>query len=187
MTASVAAGSAVVVPHAVTRNVNHWPSAGVAPLPAGFVPVVSVGNAVVAAVHEDGVRQVWVNADLREWEKTPDFVVFFANALDWMAGKDQSYTSVAPAALGAGFDVVKGGNGPATPGEWPGVYRSPMGRLIAVNAGDFPKLSAVSAQSTMAGNFEVLQQKTSMAGPVVLAALVCLLASACIISSSKRP
>jgi hypothetical protein len=141
---SGASGGGTVVPHAVTVGVRQWDAGNAAGVPAGFKPVVSLGSVTVVAVRDDSVRQVWLNADLRAWEKSPDFVVFFAGALDWIAGKEQSFQAIAPAVLGDDWHAIAGSATPA--GQWPGIYQSTAGNRVAVNAGPFPNLDFTEKQ-----------------------------------------
>jgi hypothetical protein len=154
--------SSVVLPHEVTRNVRSWPAVGAAKMPEGFAPIVSSASDVTVAVRDGSARQVWINADLREWEKTPDFVVFFANALEWVGGNEQQYTSVLPS-LGR---------------ESPGLYTLADGKQTAVNAGEFPTPSSVTNHTSASDQFESGGQGISLSAPTIFAALVCLLIAA---------
>jgi hypothetical protein len=91
------AGTAVVIPNALTRNVVSWPAIGeAAAVPDGFVPVVSTQQGTIMAMRESPSRQVWINAGLSDWEKTVDFVIFFGNVFDWISGGDEQYQPIAP-------------------------------------------------------------------------------------------
>jgi hypothetical protein len=133
-------GELVAVPNAVTRNVASWPDAGgTAAPPDGFVPVVSDQQHAIVAVRESPSRQVWINADLFEWEKTADFVIFFGNVFDWISAGDARYRSIPPVELGDRWIRTDKESAPAgcRPGEWPGIYRSDTAEMIAVNAGQY--------------------------------------------------
>jgi hypothetical protein len=131
-----------VVAHAVTQHVRSWPSAGTGALPSGFAPLVSDGARVILGVRESAHRQVWINGNLKAWEKSADFVIFFVNALDWIAAEDAEFRSVLPATLGADWHEQRGTLLPSgeRPGQWPGIYQSDTGELLAVNAGPFPRI-----------------------------------------------
>ena len=135
----------LVRPHAITRNVNAWPfSESSSSAPAGFVPLVSAGKNDLVAVRDEPARQVWVSGDFRQWEKQIAFVVFFANALEWIVQQKQQYAAVEPAMLGSGWQSIQPVKVPwkIEPGEWPGVYRSEQGKKVAVNAGQLPSVKA---------------------------------------------
>ncbi len=165
--------SVVVAPHAATKGVKRWIAGNSTRPPEGFLPVVTVGNHAVVAVRDDSVRQVWLNTDLHEWEKTADFVVFFANALDWIAAGDEGYTSVAPAFLGDDWHTVAGLKTPPgdRPGEWPGIYESPTGGRVAVNAGSFPNLAGVEKPAGAIGMRSAPTAGVSLTGDLAIAAL----------------
>ncbi len=138
-TAEGLAGSPTVVADDLTRNVSSWPAAGSATMPAGFSPIVSTPRGVVVAMRDQPRRAVWVNAQILDWEKTPDFVVFFANAFDWLAGDELRFEAIPPAELGGDWRAVETANRSVDSGEWPGLYRSTStGKLVAVNAGEYP-------------------------------------------------
>jgi hypothetical protein len=147
----VADGAAVEVrPHPVTRDMR-WSlgrSVRLAAPPAGdWTVVVAVGGRAAVAVRESPARQVWVGIESEEWPRTPDYVVFWANVFDWLAGGQTRYVCHAPGRLEGGWKPVElaGGAQPAggEAGLWPGLYRREEdGALRAVNAGDvrFPEV-----------------------------------------------
>ncbi len=92
-------GAITTTPHLLTAHVQSWPNASTSPTPDGFVPIVSRGGKAILAVRNEPVRQVWLNGNVDAWSSTSDFVVFFADAFDWLGAKHQ------PADAGQDADV----------------------------------------------------------------------------------
>jgi hypothetical protein len=182
----IAATPAVVADES-TRGVQRWPAVGSATIPAGFSPIVSVASGIIVAVREQPRRAVWINAQLWDWEKTDDFVIFFATALDWLAGDQPAFAASAPAELGAGWKPA-GGTGLLTqPGEWPGMYRSESSQdLIAVNAGSYPAVDQ-AADSPSLGALGDGFGFHPVAQWFALAALLCCVAAMGLYARSARP
>jgi hypothetical protein len=169
----------VVVPHPLTRSVRHWPPAHAAVLPVGFTALVSVDGQAIVAVREGPHRQVWLNSEMGAWEKTSDFVVFFANALDWIGGRQQAYTSLPPAMLGDDWKRISDGYFPVGdgPGEWPGIYHSESGRSVAINAGRFPDI-VPARDSTETAEREFGKTVVPLPGILIDLALACMVVAA---------
>lgn len=90
-TGSPGESPAVVVPHALVTHILQWPRAAnpAATPPAGTTPLVRRGQSVLlAATDAPNRRQVWANLDLAAWNQSPDWVIFFANACDWLGEAD---------------------------------------------------------------------------------------------------
>ena len=132
-------GTATVAEHPVTADVRRWTGGG-GPAPRLFTPVVTVAGRVVVAVRDGPPRQVWADLDVVDGPRSADWVVFFANALRWVSGDGQRYTSADPVALTSDWQRVADGGPPMPtgvgPGLWPGLYRrSEDGAVLAVHAG----------------------------------------------------
>jgi hypothetical protein len=172
-----ASATPVAIPHSVTRNVINWPEAGGAVTPPdGFEPVVSRQNRIIVAVRVSPRRQVWLNASLSDWEKTPDFVIFFGNVFDWISSSDQDYRSTAPTELGDRWTTTDGGSilPGSNPGEWPGIYRSTTGETAAVNPGEYPMIAVPNSHVDPAFT-SANADGTRLQTPAIFASLVCLL------------
>jgi hypothetical protein len=125
--------------HPILTGVDFSPlqkSAAVATRPPGegWTWVARIGAHTIIAVREGEVRQVWVGFESREFARTPAFVVFWTNLLDWIgnAGEggfaaswvDQQLPSakrLAPQKLPDDVDAA----------FWPGVFETPAGKLAA--------------------------------------------------------
>jgi hypothetical protein len=167
-----AVGSATALPHTVTRNVKTWPTRGKSGnAPSGFKPVVTLGEDPIVAVRESPAHQLWIRADLSGWEKTPDFVIFFANALDWIADADQQYTSTSPTLLGTDWKSANG-VGRVPTGAWPGLFHSESGTWLAVNAGKYPSVSTVKTTPADIHPAGILRQHKSLQSAVIACALL---------------
>ena len=76
-----------VTPHSITADID-WTTAvagatlAAAP-PPGWTPVVSIAGRPVVAVHDQPARQVWIGFDSPAFPRSPAFVVFWTNVLDW--------------------------------------------------------------------------------------------------------
>jgi hypothetical protein len=185
-TGAVAASSSstpMVAASPITTDVQSWPgSAGqTMAVPADFVPVVWIDGSAVVAVRDQPSRQILVRGDFKTWEKTPDFVVFFANAFGWLAGNQSQYAAISPAALGQGWSSTDASH---APGTWPGVYRSDTGSITAVNAGTYPSEplandNATDNKTTTRTNpLPTTTSDTSLTAAVICVALGCLLLAA---------
>jgi len=83
------AGAVTVAAHPVSAGVD-WddakPQAAGMPPGQGWRAVVSVGDRPAVAVRESPHRQVWIGMDAPDFARTPDFVIFWTNIFDWLAG-----------------------------------------------------------------------------------------------------
>jgi hypothetical protein len=140
---SAAAGAVHIVDHPVIANVV-WAEVlrearvGDAP-PAGFAPVVAIGNRAVVAVREDP-RQVWVAVDAPTFAQRADYVIFWTNVFDWLGQGGDAFVARPVGLLGGGWRRLTDGPTGAEPGLWPGLYERGDGTLRAVNASP-PKMS----------------------------------------------
>jgi hypothetical protein len=126
------------VDHPITREVRDWPDdATLAPPPGeGWQPIVTANGRPCVAVRQWPARQVWIGFDSATFARRPDFVVFWTNVFDWLAGEDE-YTSEPVRPLSSEWqrdDAVCGPRLTADPTT--GVFRSPAGGLVALNALD---------------------------------------------------
>ncbi len=69
----------------------------IAPAPTEWTPIVWLDDTPVVATAPGTARQVWVGLRSVAWSKTPDFVIFWANALAW-AGQGQETVAAIPRA-----------------------------------------------------------------------------------------
>ena len=86
---AISATAAVLVrDHPVTRGVRFPANPSATDPPAGWRAVVTVGGRTMVAVRDGPPRGVWVGVDFAGsgWDAMADFVVFFANAFDWVGG-----------------------------------------------------------------------------------------------------
>jgi hypothetical protein len=131
---------------------------------ASWRAVASVTGQVLAAVREQPARQVWVGFRSAAWAGTPDFVLFWSKAFDWVGGGQDAYLSTT-----VGNEEL-----------WPGVYRR-AGHRIAVNA-PAVRLEAVTPedwQNKLAGlAAEAPIGPADLSGWALVGAIACLLAAA---------
>jgi hypothetical protein len=90
--ATVNAGAAQVVDHPVTAKVD-FARASVAPIASatspnggGWTPLVTLDGRAIVAARESPARQVWIGFAARDFARTPGFVVFCTNAIEWVSG-----------------------------------------------------------------------------------------------------
>jgi hypothetical protein len=140
-------GDVQVRPHAVTRQ-TRWsldePVRLAEPPGPDWTVLVAVQGRVAVAVRDNAVRQAWVGLESDQWQRTSEYVVFWGNLFDWLAGGGVRFESHPvghlqgpwrPLQLAGGNDGA-GGKLVAEPGLWPGLYqRVEDGALRAVNAG----------------------------------------------------
>lgn len=131
-------GKLTVVDHPLTRHVTAWPERGLPLRDPTWTPIVYAGGEALVAVRTSPVRQAYVGLDLSEWSRSPGFVIFMANLLDWLGVGKQDFAATAPRALPSEWAAVEAVGVPSNvaPGLWPGIYRDGDGRLMAVNAPD---------------------------------------------------
>ena len=142
---AAATGSASVAEHPITTGVA-WADVlkdariGAA-APAGFTPVVSIGDRVAVAVRETP-RQAWVAIESTTFPRRADYVVFWTNVFDWLGQGGDAFVSHPIGLLGDEWRRVTDGPPGTEPGLWPGVYQRGDGTLRAVNAGAHAKPSS---------------------------------------------
>lgn len=105
--------------------------------PQGWTPLISMGDRVLVAFRTEPHRAVWIGFNSPAWERTPDFVIFWANLLDWAGSGGQGYVSHQLTDLNPAWQMISSpGLSPAPiSGQWPGLYKtSNEGQIVAVNA-----------------------------------------------------
>ena len=75
--------------HPVTSNLNptHWTNLRCAtpPIGDGWTPILSSDNKPLLSIREHPARQVWIGFTSENLPRTPDFVILWTNALDWLS------------------------------------------------------------------------------------------------------
>jgi hypothetical protein len=94
--------------------------------PPGFTRLVWSGNRTLVAMRTAPTRQLWIGFRSSDWAATPQFVVFWTNAFDWLGQSQTHYTAVTAGAPGAPL--------------WPGIYGH-----VVVNAAPVPTETVKSA------------------------------------------
>lgn len=138
----------VIADHPITKGVT-WTDAGRPALaaeapPAGWAPVVNVDGKVWVAAREQPARAIWVGFDTSQWARSPAFVVFWANAFNWVGAGGKRFASHPVGSLddsdwkplelaGLLTDAIE-----PEPKLWPGLYQRSDGTLRALNAPDVP-------------------------------------------------
>jgi hypothetical protein len=132
------------IDHPITRDVRDWPQdatvASPPPTSDGWMPILSAGDRVLVAAREQPHRQVWIGFDSATFAARPEFVIFWTNVFDWLAGDGSAggeYRYEAVRTLGEGWtrDDVSSGR-KLTDGPAPGIYRNSNGNVVALCAMD---------------------------------------------------
>jgi hypothetical protein len=94
---------AQVIAHSVSDHVEFSALPGVSiattnPPGDGWTPIVLLGGRAIVAVRESPTRQVWIGFRSPDFARTPGFVVFWTNVLDWVgqSGEQAFVESVTP-------------------------------------------------------------------------------------------
>ena len=175
-----------VAEHPVTRNLS-WAEVGDPPLapsgpPVGWTPVVRRGGKVWVAVREKPIRAVWVGFDAGDWARTSDYVVFWANVLNWAGAGGERFSAHPAGSLEGDWTPVELAPSVAPPEAklWPGLYRRSDGVLRALRA---PDLSEVAPAPTdwrerLGREGDGSGARVEMAPWMLLSSLLCLLGAA---------
>jgi hypothetical protein len=175
-----------VAEHPVTRNVN-WPGVGDPPLaqtgpPAGWSPVVRAGGKVWVAVREQPIRAVWVGFDAGDWARSSDYVVFWANVLNWAGAGGERFAAHAAGSLEGDWTAMElaPSVAPPEPMLWPGLYRRSDGTLRAVRAPDAPDAAPAMTdwRERLSARGDGAADGVELAPWVALLSLLCLVGAA---------
>jgi hypothetical protein len=144
------------------------------------------------AVREQPARQVWIGFDSPEWARRPEYVVFWANVFDWLAGSAGPEWRTHPVGpLGAGWRRIDGDDTGAEPGLWPGLYeRREDGVRRALNATDVRFPSPGSRPDWRPRLAEALRRADGgrdLAPGLLVAAVACLALAARAWKANRRP
>jgi hypothetical protein len=193
-------GPVKVVDHAVTRAVSDWQAAVrdaamiAGPADPSWTAVVSVAGQALVAVREQPIRQVWVGFASSHWPSSPDFVVFWSSAFNWLGEGSEAFVAHPVSRLAEGWKPIEGLQVPkgVEAGLWPGIWQGPDGTLRAVNA------EAVDLQSPAPRNWRESmarakqdigrqEQGRSLAAGLLMAALVAMGLAALVWRSRSGP
>lgn len=177
----------VVADHPVARNVD-WDRLGAvlrggARPPPGWTPVVSAGERALLAVRDQPAKGVWVGLDPRAFSDRPEFVIFWADVLDWVGrGGAEVFASHPVRPLGSEWKPLETAPAAATPesGLWPGLYQRADGKLRAVNAPDLraDPIPQTQWQQKLASLQQAARPGLQLAPLLLLLALGCLFVAA---------
>jgi hypothetical protein len=149
--------------------------------PAGFTPVVSIGDHVAVAVRETP-RQAWVAIESATFPRRADYVVFWTNVFDWLGQGGDAFVSHPIGLLGDEWRRLTDGPPGTEPGLWPGVYQRLDGTLRAVNAGAHAKPAPPAAANDWQQRLARLASGRAGGRPLspylLIAALACALGAA---------
>lgn len=181
-----AGGTCSAVGGPVTANVNWntFPKTVMlrGKMPTGWTPVVRLGQEPIVAIQDGQARRVWIGFDESGWARETDFVIFWANVLDWAAGGEDRFAAKILPVPDASWTLI---DPPphAAAGQWPGLYRSAEGVVHAYNPPP-PDVSA-TAQSTQGWPARLVALdalegagETNLAPGICIAAVGCLTAAA---------
>jgi len=151
----------------------------------GWQRLAWIGDKTILAVrsgeNDNGARQVWVGFDSPDFARTPDFVLFWTNVFDWLAGGSEGFTSSPVGTVPAGARRLLPAplSGEVEASYWPGVFETPTGKLAA-DTGPVP--FRVSADRTWPDALTRLHltgpAARSLAPTLAIAALLLLLGAA---------
>ncbi|MGH7176526.1 MAG: hypothetical protein ACREJC_04010, partial [Tepidisphaeraceae bacterium] len=130
-----------VIDHPLTRHID-WDKALqnarlAGPAPAGFLPLVRLGDSVTVAVREGPARQVWVGFESSQFPRDVEYVVFWTNVFDWVVEGTADYAWHPTQALDGRWLRDEALSGPAqTAAPAPGIWRRDDQELRAMCAID---------------------------------------------------
>ncbi|MBV8780897.1 MAG: hypothetical protein JO353_05810 [Phycisphaerae bacterium] len=93
-----ARGPWTVLDDPITRDIDWSALSGGCVLTPGWQPLVFRGDAVLIARRTTPAKQILTSVATSDWLAMPSFVVFWSNALDFLAGGNGEYQSIAPRA-----------------------------------------------------------------------------------------
>lgn len=133
----ISEGVPTVRPHPVTTHLDaaRWKNVRLAKLADGadWHPVILMGDQPAVAVREKPAREVWIGLESEAWAQSPDFVILWTNALDWVCGGDSgsAETTYSAKEVGTLDPEWKPADGRDL---WPGFYERSDGATLAANA-----------------------------------------------------
>jgi hypothetical protein len=175
-----------VAAHPVTRNLT-WGDVGDPPLarvapPDGWTPLVRTGGKVWVAVREQPIRAVWVGFDAGDWARSSDYVVFWANVLNWAGAGGERFAAHPVGSLEGGWAAVElaPSVAPPEPMLWPGLYRRPDGTLRALRPPELPDHASAASdwRERLARSDDETGARVELAPWITLVSLLCLLGAA---------
>ena len=182
----------VVADHAVTASVN-WADAHLRPVDvpadAGWTNLVTAGAKALVAARESPARQVRVSIDSSDFARTPAFVIFWTNLLDWVGSGNVAAGATAET-FSAGSAILPDRSWVPTTGRFgdPGIYARGDGTLAAVNVD--PVIIDPPVASNAHAKLDALKPREhgglQLAPWLALAALACLLAAAALWPRGRR-
>ena len=150
--------------------------------PDGWTPVVRAGGKVWVAVREKPIRAVWVGFDAGEWARTSDYVVFWANVLNWAGAGGERFAAHPVGSLEGEWTAAElaPAVAPPEPKLWPGLYRRSDGMLQALRAPDMPQTAPVPTdwRERLARQISGSGARVQLAPWAALLSLLCLLGAA---------
>lgn len=173
--------------HPLTKDLT-WRDLGATRLarvgpPAGWTPIVTVGNETWVAVRDMPARGVWIGFDTRAWATSPEFVVFWASVLNWAgAGAEQFASDAVGAKLEGQWTAVELAKSiaPPAPMFWPGLYRRSDGVMRALHAPDVPIPTPIASD----WHKRLTQLRQNGFAQIAFAPWLCCLALLCIVGSA---
>lgn len=175
--------------HSITEHVS-WEQmpmpVGVAgEPPAGWRTLVSVGGHPIVAVRPDGPRQVWVGLDAPAWAQTADYVVFWANVFDWVAGPGEQFAGYPLSAWTPEWKPSEPSR--FEPGMWPGLYRRSDGAVRAFTAPDviLPPVQETNWREQVR-KLSAAANRVDLSSSLLIGAAACLVIAAATWKRSKR-
>ncbi|MCC7350712.1 MAG: hypothetical protein IT446_09100 [Phycisphaerales bacterium] len=172
-----ATGAIEVINHPITAQVQwdrwDWRLTDQPP-PAGWSPLVTIGQKTALAITDHPVRRVWVGVGGDEFSRSAQFVMFWTDVLDYLADGTPRYESQTVHPLGKGWKRIDSADTGGIAGLWPGFWKI-EDRQVALNAElfDWPRITP--EMDSMARLDRGLHSQTAgwrdIAGAMTMAAL----------------
>jgi hypothetical protein len=158
------------------------------PAGEGWTKVAWIGDQTLVAARDGDARQVWVGFESREFARTPGFVVFWSNLLDWVGGKSAGGFASSTMRLMRDSRRLMPENlsDDVEAAAWPGVFETAAGK-VAMNAGPITFNTGAPEVTDLSRLRPTHPQATPLDRYLALAALLCLAAAAAVWEKRKRP
>lgn len=120
--------------------------------PAGWTPLVTIGQKTALAITEHPVRRVWVGVSSEEFSRSTQFVMFWTDVLDYLSQGRLQYAAQRVHQLGGDWKCLTSPDADVPAGLHPGIWQSDD-RRIALNAEpfDWPRPAPFSDPSRQMG------------------------------------
>ena len=160
----------------------------IGPPPTGpdWTPIITANNQPLISIREHPSRQVWIGVTSPTLARSPDFVILWTNALDWIANASlETFTAKIVGTLSPRDKPDSGRD------QWPGFYHDDAGTQIAANAppANFSVAASNASPQDVRRKFATLTASRpggiDLAPSLAVAAIGCILLAACLWPSGR--